>query len=327
MTAAARRTRVVVCGATGFIGRNVTEALARRPDLEVTALGFSRPAYVVPGVTWRHGDLRDPAAVTSLLQGADVVIQAAATTSGSKDIVSRPHIHITDNAVMNSYILRACHDLNIGRFIFFSCSVMYASSQRPQREEDFSPAADMQPNYFAIGWTKVYIERMCEFFARAGRTRHTVIRHSNIYGPHDKFDLDRSHVLGATVTKVMTASDGRIVVWGTGEEARDFLHVDDLVSFVGKCVDREGAAYALYNCGSGEAVAIKDLVRRVIAASGRQIEIEFDRTRPTIPYTLALDCAKAARDLGWRPTISLDQCLKQTVAWWKANPPATVTRA
>lgn len=324
MTDAPRRTRVVVCGATGFIGRNVTEALARRPDLDVIALGFTRPAYDVAGVSWRHGDLRDPAQVASLLQGADVVIQAAATTSGSKDIVGRPHIHITDNAVMNSYILRACHDLNIGRFIFFSCSVMYASSATPQREDDFDPAAQMQPNYFGIGWTKVYIEKMCEFFARVGRTRHTVIRHSNIYGPHDKYDLDRSHVLGATVTKVMTATDGRIVVWGTGEEARDFLHVDDLVAFVEKCLDRSGANYALYNCGAGQAVAIKDLVARIISASGRKLEIAYDRSRPTIPYTLALDCTKAAQELGWRPTISLDEGLGRTVAWWRANPPAPI---
>jgi UDP-glucose 4-epimerase len=112
--------------------------------------------------------------VPKLLADADVVIQAAATTSGSKDIVGRPHIHITDNAVMNSYILRACHDLSIGRFIFFSCSVMYASSATPQREQDFDPSVEMQPNYFGIGWTKVYVEQMCEFFARAGRTRHRV---------------------------------------------------------------------------------------------------------------------------------------------------------
>jgi nucleoside-diphosphate-sugar epimerase len=288
-------------------------------DLEIIALGFTRPAYAVNGVTWRHGDLRDPASVTTLLAGADVVIQAAATTSGAKDIVGRPHIHITDNAVMNAYILRACHDLGVRHFIFFSCSVMYASSATPQREVDFDPAAEMQSNYFGIGWTKLYIEKMCAFYARAGRTRHTVIRHSNIYGPHDKFDLDRSHVLGATVTKVMTARDGRVIVWGSGEEARDFLYVDDLMDFVAKAIDRTGEPFSLYNCGSGVAVAIKDLVRQTIAASGRQIEIEFDRNRPTIPYALALDCAKARRELDWTPMVDLDSGLRRTIAWWRTN--------
>jgi nucleoside-diphosphate-sugar epimerase len=318
---AARRRRIVICGATGFIGRNMAEAFARRPEFDVIALRMTRPAYACDGLSWRQCDLRDPDAVSSALEGADVVIQAAAATSGSKDIVGRPHIHVTDNAVMNSYILRACQDFGVGHLIFFSCSIMYASSNTPQRETDFDPGADMQPNYFGAGWTKVYVERMCEFFARAGRTRHTVIRHSNIYGPHDKFDLDRSHVLGATVTKAMTAKDGRMVVWGTGEEARDFLYVDDLVDFVTRAVEQDGPAFALYNCGSGVAVPIKDLVAHVIAASGRALAIDFDRTRPTIPYSVALDCAKAAAVLGWKPRVHLDDGLRRTIAWWRANPP------
>ena len=93
----------------------------------------------------------------------------------------------------------------------------------------------MHPNYFGIGWTKLYIEKMCEFFSRLGVTKHTVIRHTNVFGPHDKFDLERSHVFGATVTKAMTSTTGAITVWGTGEEARDLIYVDDLVRFVELC--------------------------------------------------------------------------------------------
>src|SRR5215469_762794 len=119
------RRRVLICGATGFIGRNLVEALARRPDMEVHAVRFSRPAYVLPGVTWHHADLRDGKSVAGLLDGMDVVVQAAATTSGVRDIVATPYIHITDNAVMNSLLLRACHTARVSHFVFFSCSVMY----------------------------------------------------------------------------------------------------------------------------------------------------------------------------------------------------------
>jgi GDP-L-fucose synthase len=76
------RRRVLVCGATGFIGRNLVEALAKRADLEVHALRLTRPAYEMAGVTWHQGDLRDAAAVNALAPGMDVIIQAAATTSG-----------------------------------------------------------------------------------------------------------------------------------------------------------------------------------------------------------------------------------------------------
>ena len=199
------RQRILVCGATGFIGRNLVEALARNANVELHALRFTRPVYDLSGVHWHQADLRDVEAVNRLLAGMDVVIQAAATTSGVRDIVNTPYIHVTDNAVMNSLLLRGCFDHKVKHFVFFSCSVMYQPRETPWREEEWDPNQEMHPNYFHTGWTKVYIEKMCEFFGRLGVTKHTVIRHTNVYGPHDKFDLERSHVFGATVTKVMTS--------------------------------------------------------------------------------------------------------------------------
>ena len=313
------RHKVLICGATGFIGRNLTEALSRRDDFEIHAVRLSRPAYSCPGVTWHQADLRVPGDVARVMSGMDIVIQAAATTSGSRDIVERPHIHVTDNAVMNSLLLRQAFDSKVNHFVFFSCVVMLASSATPLSEADWDANAPMHPRYFASGWTKVYVEKMCEFFAGLGVTKHTVIRHSNVFGPHDKFDLERSHVLGATITKAMTASDGRMVVWGKGEEARDLLYVDDLVDFVARAIDRQSERFALYNCGSGDTTKIKDLVRTIVAASGRSLAIEHDLTKPSIETSVHLDCHKAERELGWRPQTSLSEGIRKTIAWWKEN--------
>jgi nucleoside-diphosphate-sugar epimerase len=311
--------KVLVCGATGFIGRNVVERLAQRPDLEIHALRFNRPEFRAPGVTWHQADLRDAQAVGRLVAGMDVIVQAAATTSGSKDIVTQPYVHVTDNAVMNSLLLRAAYDHKVGHFVFFSCTVMLASSERPWDETGFDANRGIHPRYFGVGWTKVYIEQMCEFFARLGTTRHTVLRHSNMYGPHDKYDLERSHVFGATVTKTMTATDGRLVIWGTGEEARDLLYVDDLVDAVERSIDRQRDAFQLYNIGAGRAVTIKDLVRKVVAASGRDLRIEHDLSQPSIPTSVCLDCGKARRELGWEPKVGLDEGIRRTIAWWRAT--------
>ncbi|HYE52409.1 MAG TPA: NAD-dependent epimerase/dehydratase family protein [Azospirillaceae bacterium] len=309
--------KVLVCGATGFIGRNIVEALARRDDLEVHGVRFSRPGFDCPGVVWHQADLRDPQEVARLVQGMDVIVQAAATTSGAADIVARPYIHVTDNAVMNSHILRAAYDARVGQLVFFSCTVMLASAEQPQTEADWDASKEMHPRYFGIGWTKVYVEKMCEFFSRLGVTRHTVIRHSNVYGPHDKFDLARSHVVGATVTKVMSATDGRIVVWGDGSERRDLLYVGDLVDLVERCIDRQEAAYELLNAGSGEMIAVRDLVAAVIAASGRDLRIVYDPAAPTIPFFIRL-CSGRARDrFGWSPATGLDEGLRRTLAWWR----------
>jgi GDP-L-fucose synthase len=313
------RRKVLICGATGFIGRNLTEALCRRDDLEIHAVRFSRPAYDCPRVTWHQADLRAPHDVARVVLGMDIIIQAAAITSGSRDIVERPYIHVTDNAVMNSLLLRQAFDSRVQHFVFFSCVVMLPSNLSSLNETDWDANAPLHPRYFASGWTKVYIEKMCEFFAGLGATRHTVIRHSNIFGPHDKFDLDRSHVFGATVTKVMTAKDGRIVVWGKGEEARDLLYVDDLVDFVIRAIDRQSAPFALYNCGSGEAIKVKDVVRAIVAASGRSLANEHDLSKPSIETSLRLDCRKAERELGWRPSTPFGKGVGRTIAWWKEN--------
>jgi nucleoside-diphosphate-sugar epimerase len=311
--------RILVCGATGFIGRNIVERLAGRADCEVHAVRFTRPEYAIPRVTWHCADLRDPEAVAKVVAGADVIVQAAATTSGAKDIVARPYLHVTDNAVMNSLLLRAAYDHKVGHFVFFSCTVMLASREQPWDEDGFDANQPVHPRYFQLAWTKVYIEKMCEFFAGLGVTRHTALRHSNVYGPHDKYDLERSHVFGATITKVMTAADGRLVVWGTGEEARDLIHVDDLVDAVERVIDRQTAPFKLYNIGAGHAVPIKTLVRKIVAASGRDLRIEHDLSQPSIATSVSVDCAKARRELGWQPKVGLDDGIARTIAWWRAN--------
>ncbi len=311
------RRRILVCGATGFIGRNLVEALAKRADLEVHALRSTRPAYQMAGVIWHQGDLRDAATVNALAPGMDVIIQAAATTSGSKDIVSTPYIHVTDNAVMNSLLLRACYDHKVRHFVFFSCSVMYPPRETPWREDEWDASEEMHPNYFGVGWTKVYIEKMCEFFGRLGVTKHTVIRHTNVFGPHDKFDLERSHVFGATVTKAMTSKTGSITVWGTGEEARDLIHVDDLVRFVELSLEKQTAPYEMLHASAGHAIRIKDLVACIVAASGRDLRIEHDPAGPTIKTSFALDNRRAFEVLGWKPEVSFDEGVRRTVQWWK----------
>lgn len=313
------RIRVLVCGATGFIGRNMAEALAADDRFEVIGTHFTRPPYANPAIRFVRADLTDKAQVDTLLPGIDIVIQAAAATSGINDVVNRPYIHIADNAVMNANLMRGCFDHHVRHFVFFSCSIMYPSSDTPVGEDDFDAGRPLEPRYFGAGWTKIYNEKMCEFYAGQGRTRYTVIRHSNIYGPWDKYDLARSHVFGATVTKVLTNTDGRLIIWGSGEEARDLLHVDDLVEFVQLALAKQDAAFRLYNAGLGEMVSVRHLAEMIIAASGRRLSIEHDLTKPTIKTSLCLDCSKAARELGWRPQIALADGIARTLDWYRQN--------
>jgi len=311
--------KILVCGSTGFIGRNIAEALAEKDEFEVFGTHFLTPALNNPGITPIHVDLTNAEQVDRVVQGKDIIIQAAATTSGSKDIVTRPYVHVTDNAVMNSLIFKAAHENSVSQMVFFSCTVMYQSSEIPLKESDFKANEEIHSNYFGVGWTKIYIEKMCEFYSRLGQTKYTVIRHSNVYGPHDKYDLEHSHVFGATITKIMTNRDGKIVVWGPGTEKRDLLYVGDLVKFVELSIAKQQTNYELVNVGYGEAIAIKDLVYRMIECSGKEIVVEHDLSQPHIPTSLSLDTSLAEKIFGWQPGTSLEEGIKKTMAWYRTK--------
>ena len=315
------RKKILICGATGFIGRNIAEFFAERDDFEVYGTYLNSKPLDNPRIKMIHADLTNKEDVNRVLKGGgDILIQAAATTSGAKDIVTKPYYHVTDNAVMNSLIFRSAYEHKVSHVVFFSCSTMYQSSDIPVKETDFDANKEMYPSYFGVGWTKVYIEKMCEFYSRIGNTKYTVIRHSNIYGPYDKFDLEKSHVFGATMTKVMTAGDGgKIVVWGTGEEERDLLYSSDLVSFVELAIDKQESKFELYNVGYGSSISVSNLVKKIIACSGKDIEIEYDLSKPCIKTKLCLDISKVMDSLGWSPTVSLDEGIRRTMEWYKSN--------
>lgn len=308
--------KLLICGATGFIGRNLTRHFASRSDLQVSCVYHDKPPFECPNINWVAADLCNLSDVMRVTQDQDILLQAAATTSGVKDIVTTPYIHVTDNAVMNSLLLRAAFEHHIKHFIFFSCSVMYPPMERPVRETDFTGSEELTPSYFGAAWTKAYIEKMCEFYAGLNRTRHTVIRHSNIFGPYDKYDLEHSHVFGATVNKVMNAKES-VTVWGTGEEKRDLLYVGDLVRFVAMAMEMQKEPYELVNVGSSASVSVKELVQSIISISGRKVIIEFDRTKPTIATSICLNCDYAAEMFGWEPKVNLTEGIVMTLQWYR----------
>jgi len=311
---------ILICGATGFIGRNLLDYYHKNKNYQIRAIHFNRPAIEgYDGVEWIKADLRNPENVKQVLQGIDIVLQFAATTSGAKDIMTRPYIHVTDNDVMNSLLLRECYEQSIEHFVFPSCTVMYQPSSCALAECDFNGDEELFSTYFGVGNTKIYIEKMCEFFSRLGKTKHTVMRHSNMYGPYDKYDLERSHMFGATITKVMTSIDGKINVWGTGEEARDLLYVEDLVKFVDAAIIKQNSPYELFNVGIGKAISVKDVVNKIIIHSGKDLKIVHDLTKPTIPTSLFLDCTKSKEILDWEAETDLDTGIIKTLKWYKEN--------
>jgi len=311
---------ILICGATGFIGRNLLDYYYKQGGYNIRAIHHQRPALEgYDGVEWVKCDLKNPKQVQEVMIGIDIIMQFAATTSGAKDILDKPYIHVTDNAVINSLLLREAFEQKIEHFIFPSCTIMYQKSEIAIKELDFNPLEEIQSFYFGAGYTKIYLEKMCEFYSRLGKTKHTVIRHSNMYGPYDKYDLEKSHVFGATITKVMTSENDKINVWGTGEEKRDLLYVEDLIDFIDLAINKQTTPYELFNVGLGEGIKIKDLVHKIVKYSERDLEIVHDLSKPTIPASLFLDCSLAKEKFNWKPKHTLDEGIIKTLDWYKNN--------
>ena len=304
------------------MGRNISEHFSNLEGFQVYGVANTRKYDDWPGKKMFYEDLTTQDGVDAVFNSEkfDIVVQAAATTSGAKDIIERPYLHVTDNAVMNSLILRACYDHSIEHFLFLSCGVMYNPDRSPVTEEDYYLDEPIFKNYFGVGWTKVYVEKMCEFFAGLGRTKHTSIRHSNTYGPHDKYDLEKSHMFGATITKVLNAKDGEeIIVWGDGSTERDLLYVDDVVDFIHKAINSQKSQYELYNVGYGESFSVKEIVKKIIKISNKNVTMKHDLTKPSINTKLALISTKAKEELGWYPVTSLEEGIQKTIEWYKKN--------
>ncbi len=311
--------KILILGATGFIGKNLVNHFAKKQKV-VGVYNVKKP-FKNKNIKWIKSDLTNEKDLENIFKNIDIVIQAAATTSGSKDIIERPYIHVTDNAIMNSLILKKIFHSNVKHFIFFSCTVMYPNSEKKIKESQ--KIEKIYPKYFGVANTKIYIEKMCEFYSRISTTKFTIIRHSNIYGPFDKFDLARSHMFGASVTKVGQTLKknikNEISVWGDGQEKRDLLFVEDLVDFVVKVIRKQKSHFEIFNCGYGKAFSVKMIVEKIIKNMNPRCKIIFDKTKPSIKTSLFLDYTKAQRMIGWKPKTKLDIGIQKTVTWWKKN--------
>jgi len=309
---------ILILGATGFIGRNILETFVKSKN-NITAVCFKKkPSLIAKNLKWVRGDLRNLKFCKQVTFNQDIVIQAAATTSGAKDILNKPYIHVTDNAVLNSYLLEASYENYVKRFIFFSCTVMYQNSKKPLKEVDFNPNNRIYEKYFGVANTKLFSENICKFYSNFKRTKFTIIRHSNIFGPHDKYDLNKSHFFGATVNKVMKAKNS-ITIWGLGKEKRDMLYVDDLVDFIKKSIKFQKTYFEIYNCGYGKAYSVLTIIKKIIKASGKKIKINFDLSKPSIKTSLSLDCKKAGKELKWKRRTFLNEGIAKTLTWYKKN--------
>lgn len=317
--------KILVCGASGFIGRNIFEDLSKSGKFDVFGTYFrSKPLTLDKSRLFKVNLISKKQTEALIGDGWDCIIHSAAVTDGYLAVSANPAKYIADNVVMNAILGEAAFKFRIPHFIFMSCTVLYPHFfDRPVTEEDavFKPE-DLHPKYFGGAWVKLSAENIYRYFSTLGNTKFTIVRHSNIYGPHDKFDLDRGHVLAATIHKIMQATDnGTVTIWGEGKEKRDFLHISDLTRFVRLAMadlQRRNSKFEVYNVGLGASISIRNMAESVLYLSGKSLKINFDTSKPAVQSELVLNIKKA-KTIGWQPSPSLAEGIAQTIGWYRKN--------
>jgi GDP-L-fucose synthase len=301
--------KIFVAGHRGMVGSAIANRLYAEGLLTLTA---SRADL----------DLRDQDAVRAFMhqKRPEVVIIAAAKVGGIHANAVQPAEFIYDNLMIASNLIEAAHQTGVEKLLLLGSSCIYPRLATQPISEEALLTGTLEPTNEPYAVAKIAGLKLCQAYRRQYGCDFISCQPTNLYGPHDNFDLDNSHVLPALLRKAHEAKlsgAASMIVWGTGSPRREFLHVDDLAD---ACVFllRHYSDETPLNVGWGEDLTIGDLARLVADTVGFTGELVFDATKPDGTPRKLLDTTRI-NALGWRPRIPLNSGLKRYYAWFLEN--------
>ena len=308
----------MVTGGAGFVGTHFVQSLLER-GARVRVAVHQRPMIVSdPRLELMPADLSRIDDCRRACAGVEMVVHAAGAVAAAAVTSSNPIAAITTNLVLTVQVLQAAWEAGVQRILIFSSSTGYPATSHPVREEEMW-SGPTHPSYFGYGWMRRYLERISEFAASKSSLGIALIRPTAVYGRHDNFDPVTSHVLPALIRRAV-AKDNPFEVWGTGEEVRDFLHVSDLVRGCLLALEKHASCDPI-NIGYGKTITIKEVVKIILKAAGHaNAQVVFNSSRPTAIPVRMVDTSKAKSILGFEPSVSLEEGLADTVAWYRKQP-------
>jgi len=300
---------ILVAGATGLAG----SAIFR----ELTSMGKS-----VVGLSSKDVDLLDRSATFNYLNKLkpNVVIDAAARVGGISANNNYPVEFLSENLQIQTNLIDASHSVKVEKFVFLASSCVYPKSCPQPIKEEYVLTGALESTNSAYAIAKLAGIELIKAYRKEFGHRWISVMPTNLYGPNDNFDLESSHVFPALIRKFIEAkkSDAKSVnLWGTGKPRREFLHVEDLAKAIVFCLDNYDADQQI-NIGTGIDLTVAELAEKIAKSTGFTGSINWDVTRSDGTPQKVLDIQKIT-NLGWKPTINLDQGIKLTVEWYLEN--------
>jgi GDP-L-fucose synthase len=296
--------KIFIAGHRGMVG----SALVRK----LTKQGFQN----IVTKTSQELDLRNQQAVNDFfaLEKPQYVFLAAAKVGGIVANNTYRAEFIYDNLMMEANIIHASYLHQVNKLMFLGSSCIYPKMAPQPLKEEYLLSGFLEKTNQPYAIAKIAGIELCDAYRSQYGCNFISVMPTNLYGPNDNYDLEKSHVLPALLRKFITAKKNKessVTLWGTGSPFREFLHVDDLADacfFLMKNYNEAG----LINIGFGEDISIKDLAHLIEKIIGYEGEIIWDTSKPDGTPRKLMDVSKL-NQLGWKPTINLEEGIQKVL--------------
>jgi GDP-L-fucose synthase len=300
---------VLVAGATGLAGSAIVRELTR----------IGKP---VIGISSKDVNLLDREATFNYLNKIkpSVIIDAAAKVGGISANSTYPVEFLSENIRIQTNLIDAAHNIGVEKFVFLASSCVYPKNCPQPIKEEYVLTGELESTNSAYAIAKLAGIELIKAYRKEFGHRWISVMPTNLYGPNDNFDLESSHVFPALVRKFIDAKKSHMNIvnlWGTGKPRREFLHADDLAKAIIVCLDSYDSDQQI-NIGTGIDLTVAELAEKIAKNTGFTGSINWDAERNDGTPQKVLDIQKIT-NLGWKPTINLDQGIKLTVEWYLEN--------
>jgi GDP-L-fucose synthase len=305
-----KNSKIYVAGHTGLVGSALLRSLR--------AQGYSR--FLLRTID--EVDLTQQSAVDTLFQQEtpEYVFLAAAKVGGIQVNNSYPADFIYVNLQLGCNIIHTAKKYGVQKLCFLGSSCIYPKYAPQPMKEDYLLDGKLEPTNEPYAIAKIAGIKMCQAYNRQYGTNFISVMPTNLFGPHDNFDLQSSHVMPALIRKFVDArkaGDAHVTVWGTGSPRREFLFVDDLADACVYLMNHYDDG-AIVNIGAGKDISILELATMIKEEVGFDGTIEFDSTKPDGTPRKLLDVSKI-HALGWTANTPLREGIRKTIQWYLEN--------